>query len=119
MTLVGFICLSHLSLALRNLFYIKPEWEDTLCTQNYPGVVTHQEDPFLASTMRMGWEWLLTPLLLYQNYHLIHHLYPTVPFYKIHDAWYLKYDELNTGNISYRGAFGLTPENIALHSPKL
>ena len=69
--------------------------------------------------MRMGWEWLLTPLLVCQNYHLIHHLYPTVPFYKIHDAWYLKYDELSTGNISYRGGFGLTPENIALHSPKL
>ena len=116
---MGFICLSHLSLALRNLFYIKPEWEDTLCTQNYPDVVTHQEDPFLASTMRMGWEWLLTPLLVCQNYHLIHHLYPTVPFYKIHDAWYLKYDGLSTGNISYLGAFGLTPENIALHSPKL
>jgi fatty acid desaturase len=86
---------------------------------HYPGVVTHQEDPFLASTMRMGWEWLLTPLLVYQNYHLIHHLYPTVPFYKIHDVWYLKYDELSTGNVSYQSAFGLTPENIALHSPKL
>ena len=86
---------------------------------HYPGVVTHREDPFLASTMRMGWEWLLTPLLVYQNYHLIHHLYPTVPFYKIHDVWYLKYDELSTGNVSYQSAFGLTPENIALHSPKL
>ena len=86
---------------------------------HYPGVVTHQEDPFLASTRRMGWELLLTPLLVYQNYHLIHHLYPTVPFYKIHDVWYLKYDELSTGNVSYQSAFGLTPENIALHSPKL
>ena len=83
------------------------------------GVVTHREDPFLASTMRMGWEWLLTPLLVYQNYHLIHHLYPTVPFYKIHDVWYLKYDELSRGNVSYQSAFGITPENIASHSPKL
>ena len=82
---------------------------------HYPGIVSESEDPFLASTMRMGWEWLLTPLLVYQNYHLIHHLYPTVPFYRIHDVWYLKYDELNQGNVSYQTAFGMAPENIASH----
>ena len=82
---------------------------------HYPGIVLQDEDPFMASTMRMGWEWLLTPLLVYQNYHLIHHLYPTVPFYKMHDVWYLKYDELSTGNISYQTAFGMAPENMASH----
>jgi len=55
------------------------------------------------------------PLLVYQNYHLIHHLYPTVPFYRIHDVWYLKYDELNEGNVSYQTAFGMAPENMASH----
>ena len=34
-----------------------------------------------------GWEWLLTPLMMYQNYHLVHHLYPTVPFYRYKKAW--------------------------------
>ena len=82
---------------------------------HYPGVVSQQEDPFMASTMRMGWEWLLTPLLVYQNYHLIHHLYPTVPFYRMHDVWYLKYDELSAGNVSYQHAFRMAPENLASH----
>ena len=82
---------------------------------HYPGIVLQDEDPFMASTMRMGWEWLLTPLLVYQNYHLIHHLYPTVPFYKMHDVWYLKYDELSTGNISYQTPFGMAPENMPSH----
>ncbi len=82
---------------------------------HYPGVVTQEEDPFMASTMRVGWEWLLTPLLVYQNYHLIHHLYPTVPFYRIHDVWYLQYDELRAGNVSYQQAFALAPENLSRH----
>ena len=82
---------------------------------HYPGVVSQQEDPFMATTMRTGWEWLLTPLLVYQNYHLIHHLYPTVPFYKMHDVWYLKYDQLSDGDISYQSAFKMAPENMASH----
>jgi fatty acid desaturase len=69
----------------------------------------------MASTMRMGWEWLLTPLLVYHNYHLIHHLYPTVPFYKMHKVWYLKYDELNANNISIQSAFGMAAANIEQH----
>ena len=82
---------------------------------HHPGIVSEQEDPYLATTMRMGWEWLLTPFLVYQNYHLIHHLFPTVPFYKMHRVWDLKRDELTRHNISYQSAFGLQPQNIALH----
>ena len=82
---------------------------------HYPGVVPDEDDAYLATTMRMGWEWLLTPLLVYHNYHLIHHLYPTVPFYKMHDVWHLKYDELTQGNVSYQSAFGMEPDNIELH----
>lgn len=82
---------------------------------HHPAVVSHQEDPYLATTMRMGWEWLLTPLLVYQNYHLIHHLYPTVPFYKMHKVWYLRYDEHAKHNVSYQKAFALEPENMDLH----
>ena len=69
----------------------------------------------MASTMRMGWEWLLTPLLVYHNYHLIHHLYPTLPFYKMHKVWHLKYDEFNKHNVSYQTAFTMAPANIELH----
>ena len=69
---------------------------------------------FMATTMRMGWEWLPTPLLVYRNDHLIHHLSPTVPFYKMHDVCYLTYDGLSAGNVSDLSAFGLTPANIGL-----
>ncbi len=80
-----------------------------------PGIVSQNEDPYLATTMRMGWEWLLTPIMVYQNYHLIHHLYPTVPFYKMHKVWFLQKDQLTRHNVSYQTAFGLQPENIEVH----
>lgn len=45
-----------------------------------PHIVTSKEDRFRASNILLypG----LTVALLYQNYHLIHHLYPGVPFYR-------------------------------------
>lgn len=64
---------------------------------------------------RPGWEWLLTALLVYLNYHLLHRLYRTVAFYKMHDVWHLKYDQLNDGNISYQDTFKMAPENMASH----
>ncbi|KAA1189609.1 hypothetical protein F0M18_14765 [Pseudohalioglobus sediminis] len=69
----------------------------------------------MASTMCMVWEWLLTPPLVYHNYHLIHHLYPPLPFHKMHKVWYLKYDQLNAHDVSYQTAFTMTPANIELH----
>jgi len=36
----------------------------------------------------------LTILLQYQDYHLIHHLYPKIPFYKYSDKWHEKQDFL-------------------------
>ena len=35
---------------------------------HYPGVVPDKDDAYLATTIPMGWEWLLTPLLVYHNY---------------------------------------------------
>ena len=37
--------------------------------------------------------WLLSPLLVYQNYHLMHHLYPTIPFYRYRKAWLARLDQ--------------------------
>ena len=37
--------------------------------------------------MRVGGEGWLTPLFVYQNYHLVHHLHPSVPFYRYVRAW--------------------------------
>lgn len=82
---------------------------------HYPALVAQDEDPYMATTMRFGFEWLLTPLLVYQNYHLIHHLYPEIPFYRMHKAYFLRYDEINAHDIPRQTAFGLVPENIEAH----
>ena len=82
---------------------------------HHPATVSQAEDKYMATTMRMGWEGLLTPLMVYQNYHLIHHLWPEIPFYKMHKAWYLKYDEINAHNLSIQKPLGLVPANIESH----
>ena len=49
--------------------------------------VTQRENRYRATRIRVGLEWLLTPVLLYQNYHLVHHLHPSIPFYRYIAAW--------------------------------
>ncbi|GAA3686026.1 fatty acid desaturase [Nocardioides ginsengisoli] len=49
--------------------------------------VTQREDKYRATRVRVGGEGLLTPLFVYQNYHLVHHLHPSVPFYRYIRAW--------------------------------
>tara|TARA_R110001599_G_scaffold183562_1_gene376845 strand:- start:9344 stop:9775 length:432 start_codon:yes stop_codon:yes gene_type:complete len=73
--------------------------------------ISVQENEYQATTTRKGMEWLLTPLFVYQNYHLIHHLYPTTPFYNYMKIWHLKYDELTAHNPAIQTTFGLTPVN--------
>lgn len=53
-----------------------------------PHDVPETEDPYQATVTREGAEWFWTPLLLWQNYHLLHHLYPRVPFYRYARVWY-------------------------------
>lgn len=52
-----------------------------------PFTVLQKERPYQATLLRKGWHWLLTPAMAYQNWHLVHHLYPTVPFYRYRQAW--------------------------------
>ena len=54
---------------------------------HYPHTGRQDENPNTTALMRMGQEWWLTPVLMYQNYHLMHHLYPTIPFYRYGKAW--------------------------------
>lgn len=54
---------------------------------HYPHQMLATDDPYQSTKNRTGMKWLLTPLLLYQNYHLVHHLYPTVPFYRYIKVW--------------------------------
>jgi ring-1,2-phenylacetyl-CoA epoxidase subunit PaaE len=48
---------------------------------------TQRQDRYRATRIRPGWEPFMTSLLLYQNYHLVHHLYPSVPFYRYIKTW--------------------------------
>lgn len=54
---------------------------------HYPHDVLHEDAPYQATHMRRGLDWLLTPLMAWQNYHLVHHLYPPVPFYRYRRLW--------------------------------
>jgi fatty acid desaturase len=49
--------------------------------------LTPSEDRFKTTRNRIGFERLLSPLLLYQNYHLVHHLHPTIPFHRYIAVW--------------------------------
>jgi beta-carotene hydroxylase len=79
---------------------------------HHPHETTQQENPYRATSIRAGMEWLLTPLLLCQNYHLVHHLYPTVPFYRYLAVW----ESRKAFHLAHKpamvDAFGLTPKNI-------
>jgi phenylacetate-CoA oxygenase/reductase PaaK subunit len=48
---------------------------------------TQRDDRYRATRMRVGMEWLFTPLMLSQNYHLVHHLHPSVPFHRYLATW--------------------------------
>ncbi|BBX22281.1 electron transfer protein FdxB [Mycolicibacter terrae] len=48
---------------------------------------TQRSDRYQATRTRVGMEWLFTPLMLSQNYHLVHHLHPSVPFYRYVKTW--------------------------------
>ena len=48
---------------------------------------TQTQNRYRATRNRVGLEWLFTPLMLSQNYHLVHHLHPSVPFYRYLKTW--------------------------------
>ena len=57
-----------------------------------PHEVESRDDRFRATSILID-PWL-TPLFLFQNYHLIHHLYPAVPFYRYAKIWELEKERL-------------------------
>ena len=48
---------------------------------------TPKENRFQATRNRIGGEAVMKYVLLYQNYHLVHHLHPVVPFYRYIRVW--------------------------------
>ena len=79
---------------------------------HYPHTGRQDENPNTTALMRMGKEWLLTPILMYQNYHLVHHLYPTVPFYRYGKVWKAReqYHREHSGSMII-SPFQLGPDN--------
>jgi fatty acid desaturase len=58
---------------------------------------TPSEDRLKTTRNRIGSERLLTPMLLYQNYHLVHHLHPLVPFHRYLAVWWRNEDAYLSG----------------------
>ncbi|QRP48290.1 fatty acid desaturase [Amycolatopsis sp. FDAARGOS 1241] len=69
------------------------------------------ENRFGATRVRVGLEWLMTPVMLYQNYHLVHHLHPAIPFYRYLRAWNDNRDAYLAREVAITTAWGreLTP----------
>ena len=76
---------------------------------HYPHQTQAKDAPFQCTSNRVGMEWLLTPVLLSQNYHLVHHLYPTVPFYRIVKIWHARKHYHESKNPATVDAFALSP----------
>jgi fatty acid desaturase len=76
---------------------------------HYPHRTLAEDDPFRSTSNRVGMEWLLTPVLLCQNYHLVHHLYPTVPFYRLLKVWNAKRQYHESQSPAIVDAFALRP----------
>jgi fatty acid desaturase len=76
---------------------------------HHPHKITSKEDRYRCTSNRVGLEWLLTPLFIYQNYHLVHHLYPTVPFYRYLRIWEARRAHHESQNPATTGAFALAP----------
>ena len=75
---------------------------------------TQSENRYRATRNRVGLEWLLTPLMLSQNYHLVHHLHPSVPFYRYVRTWRRNEQAYLERNPAISTAFGntLSPELV-------
>ena len=50
-------------------------------------------NPYAATNVRRGGEPVMKWLFLYQNYHVIHHLFPSVPFYRYLKIWNARREE--------------------------
>ena len=71
---------------------------------------TVQADNFTrATSVRLGHEWLLSPALQCQNYHLIHHLYPMTPFHNNRKVWELLEPELRKRDLAIQHGFDIRP----------
>jgi beta-carotene hydroxylase len=48
---------------------------------------TAKIDAVRASRVRVGWERVMNPLMFNQNFHVVHHIHPQIPFYLWVQTW--------------------------------
>ena len=84
-------------------------WFDYLPHHGLP--FTGRQDKYRATRIRVGGEGWMTRLFVYQNYHLVHHLHPSVPFYRYVRAWRRNEQAYLDHNAAISTVFGrsLTP----------
>ena len=75
---------------------------------------TQRSNRYRATRNRVGAEWLFTPVLLSQNYHLVHHLHPSVPFYRYLRTWNRNEEAYLERNAAISTVFGqqLNPDEF-------
>jgi beta-carotene hydroxylase len=83
---------------------------------HYPHKTAQSENAYLATSIRYGYEWLLTPIFIFHNYHLVHHLYPTLPFYRLIKVWLAREQYHLSKSPMLVSAFRLVATNIAATS---
>ncbi len=80
---------------------------------HHPHQVQGEDEPFRCTSNRVGMEWVLTPVLLYQNYHLVHHLYPRLPFYRYISVWRARQRHHESQDPAIVDTFSLGPKRVA------
>jgi len=75
---------------------------------HHPHTKSDVKKPYQAAQNRIGLEWIMTPLFLGQNYHLVHHLYPTVPFYRYVALWHSNIEFHNSQKPAQTSIFKLS-----------
>lgn len=73
-----------------------------------PGVSTN-DNLTAGTTMRLGFEKILAPLMQWHNYHLIHHIWPSTPSYNHARVWELMEPELRQRDLRIQHDFDLIP----------
>ena len=82
-----------------------------------PFLATAAQNKYQATSNREGLEWLFTPLMTFQNYHLVHHLYPRAPFYRMKKLWNLNLDEHLANDPLIMRNFSLIPQPKNAEAP--
>lgn len=76
---------------------------------HHPHDVEQRHNPYASTNVRHGGDAVLKWVFLYQNYHLIHHLFPSVPFYRYLKIWRANQAEFLAQGASLVPWYGINP----------